>query len=288
MHRSIMATEIVDAASRLPCRGASRCSQAEEGTHFEPGNDRHFKSRSIVILQQRDLLRSIDEFKSSRHNFLLSSIPSSQAHRFSRLFETIAMALPVVRTAVECSDFYQTVWPYANQLSALPQIYFESIAHPAALRQIYLDTNPLVTAFAFSLFLTPIFLLVSELNKNYSQVDRVWSILPTVYNAHYVVYAHMMGMETKRLDTVLVASLLWSVSFPVHAPNTRILKTHRSVLPTTTHGKEDTILVARIIDGRSCAKRFPHRCSLSLMSSSFRWLNQSSYGRSRHQHTSSS
>lgn len=194
------------------------------------------------------------------------------------------MALPVVRTAVECSDFYQTVWPYANQLSALPQIYFESIAHPAALRQIYLDTNPLVTAFAFSLFLTPVFLLVSELNKNYSQVDRVWSILPTVYNAHYVVYAHMMGMETKRLDTVLVASLLWSVSFLVHAPSTHVLKPYRSVLRTTTHGKEDTILVARIIDGRFCAKRFPHRCSSYLMSSSFRWLNRSSYGRSRHQH----
>jgi steroid 5-alpha reductase family enzyme len=121
------------------------------------------------------------------------------------------MALPVVHTALECSDFFQTVWPYANQLSALPQIYLESITNTAALRQIYLDTNPLITAFAFSLALAPIFLLVSEVNKNYSQVDRVWSILPTIYNAHYALYAHMMGIETKRLDTVLVASLLWSV-----------------------------------------------------------------------------
>lgn len=121
------------------------------------------------------------------------------------------MALPVVRTALKCSDFYQTVLPYANQLSALPQIYFESITNPTAIRQIYLDTNPLITAFAFSLALAPIFLIVSEVNKNYSQVDRVWSILPTVYNAHYALYAHMMGMETKRLDTVLVASLMLSV-----------------------------------------------------------------------------
>lgn len=223
---------------------------------------------------------------SSRHDtkFQLSSILSSQPHRFSRLCQIIAMALPVVRTALECSDFYQTVWPYANQLSALPQIYFESIAHPAALRQIYLDTNPLVTAFAFSLFLAPVFLLVSEINKNYSQVDRVWSILPTVYNAHYVVYAHMMGMETKRLDALLVASLLWSVGLLIHGWNTCMLKFHRYVSPTTTRGKEDTILVARIIVGRFCAKTFRHLYSSSLMSSSFRWLNPSSYGRSRHQH----
>jgi hypothetical protein len=124
------------------------------------------------------------------------------------------MALPVVGSAAECSDFFSTVWPYANQLSALPQIYFESALNPTALKQIYLDTNPLITALAFSLFLVPIFLLVSEVNKNYSQVDRVWSILPTVYNAHYVIYAHLMGLETKRLDTLVVASVLWSVSVP--------------------------------------------------------------------------
>jgi hypothetical protein len=172
----------------------------------------------IVILQPRDLLRSIvvtTQIPAHFHRF------SWQAHSLSRSPRRIAMALPVVRTALECSDFYQTVLPYANQLSALPQIYFESITNPAALRQIYLDTNPLITAFAFSLALAPIFLLVSEINKNYSQVDRVWSILPTVYNAHYAVYAHMMGMETKRLDTVLVASLLWSVCSNTHGPNTQ-------------------------------------------------------------------
>lgn len=123
------------------------------------------------------------------------------------------MALPVVRTALECSDFSQTVWPYFSQLSALPQIYFESITNPAALRQIYFDTNPLITSLAFSLFLAPIFLLVSEINRNYSQVDRVWSILPTIYNAHYVIYAHLMGMETKSLDILLAASVFWSVSY---------------------------------------------------------------------------
>lgn len=130
------------------------------------------------------------------------------------------MALPVVKSAIDCSDFTNTVLPYVSQLNALPQLIFESISNPAALRQIYLDTNPLITAFAFALFISPIFLIVSEINKNYSQVDRCWSILPTIYNAHYIVYAHMVGLPTKRLDTVLTASAIWSVcqcSSPRHS-----------------------------------------------------------------------
>lgn len=121
------------------------------------------------------------------------------------------MALPVVKVAAECADFSKTVAPYIYQLRPLPQKLFESISNPVALKQIYLDTNPLIFAFAFSLFLAPIFLVTSELNRNYSQVDRFWSILPTVYNAHYVVFAHLTGLETRRLDILLVASTIWSV-----------------------------------------------------------------------------
>jgi hypothetical protein len=122
------------------------------------------------------------------------------------------MALPVVKTALDCSDFSNTVAPFFHQLRPLPGIILGSITSPGALQQIYLDTNPLISAFAFSIALFPIFLILSEINKNYSQVDRLWSILPTVYNAHYVLYAHLMGFETKRLDTLLAASCIWSVS----------------------------------------------------------------------------
>jgi steroid 5-alpha reductase family enzyme len=121
------------------------------------------------------------------------------------------MALPIVKTALDCSDFSKTVTPFLPQLRPLPGVIFQSITNPAALKQIYLDTNPLASAFAFSLALFPIFLILSEINKNYSQVDRMWSILPTLYNAHYVTYAHLMGFETKRLDTLLAASCIWSV-----------------------------------------------------------------------------
>jgi hypothetical protein len=122
------------------------------------------------------------------------------------------MALPLTETVADCADLSQTVLPYISQLYDLPQQLIQSYSDPAELQNIYLSTNPLVTAFAFSLFVSPIFFLVSEINRNYSQVDRFWSILPTIYNAHYVLYARLAGLPTQRLDNLLAVSVVWSVS----------------------------------------------------------------------------
>ena len=121
------------------------------------------------------------------------------------------MALPAVNTLLECADFSKTVSPYTTQLYHLPEQLLQSWWNPTELQNIYLATNPLIFAFAFSLFLVPIFLLVSEVNQNYSQVDRCWSILPTIYNAHYVLYAHLSNLPTQRLDNLLAFSVVWSV-----------------------------------------------------------------------------
>ncbi len=121
------------------------------------------------------------------------------------------MSLPVVRTLVDCADIHKTVLPYLPQLFDLPQQVFQNINNLQALKVLYIATNPLVTALAVSLFLAPIFLIASEVNKNYSQVDRFWSILPTAYNAHFVIYAHAAGLPTKRLDILMLISGAWSV-----------------------------------------------------------------------------
>jgi len=124
------------------------------------------------------------------------------------------MALPVIKSIADCSSLEKTVLPYLPQLYDLPQQLVQSWNNPTELQNIYLATNPLISALAFSLFLAPVFLVVSEFNKNYSQVDRCWSILPTIYNAHYVIYAHLSGLETQRLDNLLAFSTVWSVSNP--------------------------------------------------------------------------
>ena len=122
------------------------------------------------------------------------------------------MALPVIRSIADCTDYSKTVLPYTGQLYDLPQQIIDNITNLQALKVLYVSTNPLVSAFAFSLFLFPIFLVVSEINRNYSQVDRCWSILPTIYNAHYTAYAHATGLSTRRLDVLLLMSTFWSVS----------------------------------------------------------------------------
>ncbi|CAI6333186.1 unnamed protein product [Periconia digitata] len=119
------------------------------------------------------------------------------------------VALPAVRTLPECADFYATVVPYIPQLYELPQKILENYNNWEALQYIYLSTNPLITGLAFALFMTPIVLIVSEINRNYSQVDRLWSILPVIYNCHYTLWAHQSGIPSQKLDHVMAVTVLW-------------------------------------------------------------------------------
>ncbi len=80
--------------------------------------------------------------------------------------------------------------------------------------ELYTATNPLVSGFAFSVFLGAVFLVVSEYNKNYSQVDRCWSLLPTFYVAHFNFWARLAGIPSQRLDAALLFGTVWSVSRP--------------------------------------------------------------------------
>ncbi|KAL9078006.1 MAG: hypothetical protein Q9157_003066 [Trypethelium eluteriae] len=123
----------------------------------------------------------------------------------------MAAAVPLIRSLPDCTDFSKVVQPYLPQLYALPQQFLHSATNLDDLKQLYVSTNPLIFAFAFSLALAPIFLVLSEINKNYSQVDRCWSILPTIYNIHYDVWAHMNGLPAYRLDNVVAFSTLWSL-----------------------------------------------------------------------------
>ncbi|CAO2653159.1 Nn.00g025700.m01.CDS01 [Neocucurbitaria sp. VM-36] len=118
-------------------------------------------------------------------------------------------ALPLIKTLEECADYSKTVQPFLPQLYDLPYKVAAHVTDLQALQNIYATTNPLMTALAFALFVTPIVLTVSEFNRNYSQVDRLWSILPVIYNVHYGIWAHINGLPTLRLNHVLAVSLIW-------------------------------------------------------------------------------
>ena len=124
------------------------------------------------------------------------------------------MSLPAIFSLQDATIYAQTVAPYLPQLYDLPQKILAVISSPKGLVELYLSTNPLVSAIAFSLAIVPILYVAQEANKNYSQVDRVWSILPAVYNVHYAVYAHLADLPTQQADALAAVSVLWSVGSP--------------------------------------------------------------------------
>jgi hypothetical protein len=141
---------------------------------------------------------------------------SSPYHQHFRTAEMLVtppagVAMPIIKTLTDCASYSTTVEPYVPQLYALPEQILANIGDLEALKNIYASTNPIISGFAFSLALFPIFLVVSEVNRNWSQVDRVWSILPTLYHIHYAVWARMNGLETQRVDNVMAFSVLWSI-----------------------------------------------------------------------------
>lgn len=126
------------------------------------------------------------------------------------LVPTLDAAIPFVKTLPECADFAKTVEPYIPQLYALPQQIYANIHSLDSLKTLYLTTNPLITSFFLAIFIVaPIALIAAEVNKNYSQIDRVWSILPVLYNSHYALWAHLSGLPTHKLDSVMAVSVLW-------------------------------------------------------------------------------
>lgn len=125
------------------------------------------------------------------------------------------MALPSVNSIEECADYYKTVEPFLPQLYDLPNKLLDSFSDPGALLQIYLETNPFISAGAFSLLLACVFFVAAELNRNFSQVDRAWSILPAVYNAHFALWARLSGGAHQRSDLIAAAAVIWSVRAPL-------------------------------------------------------------------------
>lgn len=122
--------------------------------------------------------------------------------------------LPALVSLEDCSDFSKTVQPFIPQLYELPGRFVEILRTGGSLLQLYRTTNPLVTGFAISILLGAVFLVVAEVNRNYSQVDRCWSLLPTFYIAHFDLWARLTGVPHQRVDAALLFSTLWSVSVP--------------------------------------------------------------------------
>ena len=121
------------------------------------------------------------------------------------------MAFPLLKSLEDCADFKKTVEPFIPQLYDIHLRVRDVLGNAEAFKQLYITTNPLISGFAFSVFLGFIFLVLSEWNRNYSQVDRMWSILPNFYILHLTAWAMAVGLPHERLLLISAFSTIWSV-----------------------------------------------------------------------------
>lgn len=126
-------------------------------------------------------------------------------------FNCFSMAVPALLTFPDTVDWAKTVEPYIPQLYELPSKLLDVLQSRQSITDLYLQTNPLISGLGISIVLGAVFLVVAEVNKNYSQVDRCWSILPTFYIAHFDLWARLSGIESQRIDAILLFSTLWSI-----------------------------------------------------------------------------
>ncbi|KAH6610763.1 hypothetical protein Trco_000783 [Trichoderma cornu-damae] len=122
-----------------------------------------------------------------------------------------AMALPQVKSIQDCADYAKVVEPFVPQLYELPRQIWENADSFDGLRQLYAATNPLVSGFAASLAVGLVALVASEVNRNYSQIDRLWSILPNLYVVHMAIWARVAGLPHSRVDLIAVYTTIWSI-----------------------------------------------------------------------------
>ena len=120
-------------------------------------------------------------------------------------------ALSDLTSVEDCGRFSLTVRPVLEQAFALPAQVWVNIGDVDALKGLYAETNPLVTGFVVSLLLACLFFVSSEVNRNYSQVDRMWSILPAMYVLHLATWARMAGLPHLRIDLVAALTTVWGV-----------------------------------------------------------------------------
>lgn len=118
--------------------------------------------------------------------------------------------IPAIAALRDASD-WSLVWkPYEHQLLAFAPKFLEALTtSTAAVRNLYADTNPLVTGVALYTFLGFFFLITAQVNKNYSQVDRAWSVLPVLNIAHLNLWARTNGVATGRLNLALIYATIW-------------------------------------------------------------------------------
>ena len=127
-------------------------------------------------------------------------------------------SLPPLPSLSAAASYELTVKPYLDMLPALADASMLALRSKAPLHSLlalYAETNPLVTATGLAFSMMPFFFVASEISRNWSQVDRVWGILPVVFNGHFALWDRVTSAPDKafsRVDLAASVLVLWGVS----------------------------------------------------------------------------
>jgi len=75
----------------------------------------------------------------------------------------------------------------------------------------YCSSDPLQVVLGVASVLSFVVFVVAEVNHNYSQVDRLWPILPTFYAMHFTLWAMLNDRRVPTLYLATLAILVWCV-----------------------------------------------------------------------------
>lgn len=126
-----------------------------------------------------------------------------------------APVLPALSTFSHVTNCSQTITPYFSSLTS--NLHFlQPGSENFSPSSFYHNTNPAITAIIFSQALALCTFILSTITGNWSQVDRLWTLLPAIYIAHFTYYAHFLSLPTARLDTLLTLVVIWSARLTFH------------------------------------------------------------------------
>ncbi|ORY82042.1 hypothetical protein BCR37DRAFT_347844 [Protomyces lactucae-debilis] len=121
--------------------------------------------------------------------------------------------MPLLYALSDAASFNTTVRPFLKpDLLNLEDVVFSA----GSLWRFYLECNPAVFAFLLCIFNAVLVYTVSEVSRNYSQVDRLWSILPTTYQLHFVIRGYFTGtgkhgLLAPRIWIMFLLEFIWTV-----------------------------------------------------------------------------
>lgn len=122
-------------------------------------------------------------------------------------------AIPPATSLVDATSYSKTIAPYLSTEYLFPRVSaLLEVRTLEALTTWYTATNPVATALIISQVVAVLAFVISSINGNYSQIDRIWSIIPAVYTAHYSLWARLAGEPYARVDLLTTVITIWGVS----------------------------------------------------------------------------